>query len=116
MQVLMNALTRPALALLLGAALTASLTACDYRYSPGKNTQFHNEFSNAPGWRKEDVWRDSINYKQRVTKPTGLGSAAAIKAGTVDEQLESAPSGNSPQNPNGTPAPMPEERPTETGI
>jgi hypothetical protein len=86
---------RPALALLLGAALATSLTACDYRWSPGKNPQFHNDFTNAPGWHNEDVNRDSINYKQRVTKPSGVGSATAIKNGSVQDQLDSAPSGNS---------------------
>ena len=85
--------TRPALALLLGTALAATLSSCDYRWSPGENTQFKTGFTNAPGWHNSDVNRDSINYKQRVEPAIGVGSATAIKNGTVQEQLDSAPAG-----------------------
>ena len=86
---------RPALALLLGTALAASLSSCDYKYSPGENTQFKHGFTNAPGWHTSDVNRDSINNQQVVTAPTGEGSATAIKNGSVQDQINSAPAGNS---------------------
>ena len=85
--------TRPALALLLGTALAATLSSCDYRWSPGENTQFKTGFTNPPGWRKSDVDRDSINNQQRVEPASGEGSATAIKNGTVQDQLNSAPAG-----------------------
>lgn len=92
---------------LLGLGLSAAtLTACDYqRYSPGLNTQFRHSFVNPPGWRNEDINRDSVNYKQTVTQPIGEGSATAIKNGTVQDKLNSAPAGKSsasPQAANGT--------------
>ena len=90
---------RPALALLLGAALAASLSSCDYRWSPGENPQFRHGFTNAPGWHNSDVNRDSINYKQRVEPAGGEGSAAAIKNGSTQDQLNSAPAGNSAVSP-----------------
>ena len=88
-----------ALALLLGTALAASLSSCDYRWSPGENTQFRAGFTNAPGWHKSDVDRDSINNQQRVEPASGEGSATAIKNGTVQDQLNSAPTGNSATSP-----------------
>ena len=91
--------TRSALALLLGTALAASLSSCDYRWSPGQNPQFKHGFTNAPGWHKSDVDRDSINNQQRVEPASGEGSAAAIKNGTVQDQLNSAPAGNSATSP-----------------
>lgn len=91
--------TRSALALLLGTALAASLSSCDYRWSPGKNPQFRHGFTKAPGWHKWDVDRDSINNQQRVEPATGTGSAAAIKNGTVQDQLNSAPVGGSATSP-----------------
>ncbi|MBF9220204.1 hypothetical protein [Hymenobacter ruricola] len=97
--------SRPALALLLGTALAATLSSCDYRWSPGENPQFKHGFTKAPGWHNWDVNRDSINYKQRVEPAGGEGSAAAIANGTVQDQLNSAPAGNStasPQAANGT--------------
>ena len=98
--------SRFALAVLLGTALAASLSSCDYRWSPGENKQFRTGFSNPPGWHSYDVARDSINNQQRVELASGEGSATAIKNGTVQDQLNSAPAGNSatsPQNANGTP-------------
>ncbi|RZK15129.1 MAG: hypothetical protein EOO56_23510, partial [Hymenobacter sp.] len=90
----MNFFSRPALALLLGAS-AALLTACDYKYSPGVNTQFKHGFTGTPGYTNADVNRDSINYKQNVHTPIGEGSATALKNGTVDDQLNSAPAGKS---------------------
>ena len=37
--------------------------------------------------------RDSINNQQRVEPASGEGSATAIKNGTVQDQLNSAPAG-----------------------
>ena len=85
---------RPALALLLGTALAASLSSCDYKWSPGENTQFHHGFTNPPGWHSSDVNRDSINNQQRVEPASGEGSATAIKNGTVQDKLNSAPAGS----------------------
>ena len=101
--------SRSALALLLGTALAGSLSSCDYRWSPGKNPQTVNNFNNPPGWRKVDVDRDSINNQQRTTEPGGVGSAAAIANGTVQDQLNSAPAGKStaaPQSASGQMAPV----------
>ena len=57
-----------------------------------------------PGYTNADVNADSVNYKQNVHTPIGEGSATAIKNGSVNDKLNSAPSGNStasPQNANG---------------
>lgn len=90
---------RPALALLLlGSA--ATLTACDYAsLSPGENQQAREGFSNPNGYTNADVNRDSINYKQTVTKPVGEGSATAIANGSTQDKLNSAPAGNSATSP-----------------
>ena len=96
--------SRSALALLLGTALATTLSSCDYRWTPGENTQFKTGFSNPPGWHAWDVNRDSVNNQQRVEVASGEGSATAIKNGTVQDQLNSAPAGgstSSPQNANG---------------
>lgn len=95
----MNLSSRSALALVLGTALAASLSSCDYRWSPGQNPQFKHGFTNAPGWHKWDVDRDSINNQQRVELASGKGSAIAIKNGTVQDQLDSAPAGASATSP-----------------
>ncbi|WP_324676765.1 hypothetical protein [Hymenobacter sp. GOD-10R] len=91
------------LALFLGT--TATLSACDSRYTPGVDPQRVNDFniSSAPPARKMEIYADSINYRQNVQPPAGKGSAADIGT-SVDAQLESAPSGNSatsPQAPSG---------------
>jgi hypothetical protein len=98
----MTSSLRPALALLLGVSATL-LTACDYKYSPGKNPQFKHTFNNPPGYTNADINRDSINYKQNVRQPIGKGSAADMATASVDEQLNSAPSGKSttPQSASG---------------
>ena len=108
--------SRSALALLLGTALAASLSSCDYRWSPGQNPQFKHGFTNAPGWHKSDVDRDSINNQQRVEPATGTGSATAIKNGTVKEKLDSAPAGasaTSPQTASGQMAPVDQAQPKQ---
>lgn len=96
----MKFFSRPTLALLLGTALTATLSSCDYRWSPGLNPQFgHGFVYPPPGWHNSDVNRDSINYKQRVELAGGEGSAAAIAKGTTQDQLNSAPAGKSTATP-----------------
>jgi hypothetical protein len=90
----MNSSLRPALALLLGVSATL-LTACDYKYSPGVNTQFRHTFNNPPGYTNADINRDSVNYKQNVRTPIGKGSAADMATASVDDQLNSAPGGKS---------------------
>ncbi len=103
----MNRTFRLALALL-GAA--PALTACDYASnSPGVDTQYKNSFSWTPTWHSWDVARDSVNNRQNVQPAGGEGSAAAIKKGTVQDQINSAPAGNSvasPQSANGKLAPV----------
>ncbi len=99
----MKVSSRPALALLLGSVATL-LTACDYSYSPGLNPQTSAGFSNPRGYTNADVNADSINNRQIVTTPIGVGSAQALKNATVDEQLNSAPAGantTSPQTASG---------------
>ncbi|MDQ2794174.1 MAG: hypothetical protein M3Y12_09225 [Bacteroidota bacterium] len=86
---------RPALALLLGTALAASLASCDNNWSPGTNYALRHGFSNPPGWHSSDVDRDSINNQQRVEPASGEGSATAIKNGTVQDKLNSASAGAS---------------------
>lgn len=101
----MNRTLRLAL-VLLGTA--PALTACDYRYSPGNNPQLTSNFSWTPTWHTSDVSRDSINDRQRVEPAGGVGSAAALKNGTVQDQINAAPAGNSaasPQSANGKLAP-----------
>jgi len=121
----MKLISRSVPALLLGASLALSLTSCDYRYSPGLDNQ-RRDFTNAPGWHNEDVNRDSINYKQRAVEPGGVGSAAAIQNGTVDEQRASVPRTANGQATGTTAsgqmapvkeqaAPATESRPTESG-
>ncbi len=82
---------------LLGTALT--LSGCDYRNSPGDNHNLRVGFTKSPGYRNSDINLDSVNYKQRVEAPTGEGSATAIKNGTVQDQINSAPAGKSATSP-----------------
>ncbi|TVT41762.1 hypothetical protein FNT36_10075 [Hymenobacter setariae] len=99
----MNFSFRPALALLLGAS-AALLTACDYKYSPGVNTQFEHGFNGTPTFTNADVNRDSVNYVQNVRTPIGKGSASDLKTASPEEQQQSAPAGKSsasPQSANG---------------
>ncbi|QKG58614.1 hypothetical protein GKZ68_19450 [Hymenobacter sp. BRD128] len=92
----MNFSFRPALTLLLLASSATLLTACDYAsLSPGDNPQAHEGFTNPNGYTNADINRDSISNKQTVTKPTGKGSATAIKNGSAQDKLDSAPAGNS---------------------
>lgn len=106
----MNRTFRLALALL-GAA--TALTACDYaKYSPGVNPQYKDSFSWTPTWHTSDVDRDSVNNRQNVPPPSGEGSAVAIKKGTVQDKINSAPAGSSvasPQSANGKLGPVTEQ-------
>ena len=101
---------RPALAVGLLAGAATLLAACDYApYSPGKNLQAKVGFGGQPhGYTNADINADSINNKQTVTKPMGVGSATAIKHGSVQDKLNSAPGGTSAsaqQGASGQPAP-----------
>jgi hypothetical protein len=95
----MNSFLRPALALLFSAASATLLTACDYKYSPGVNTQFEHGFNGTPGYTNADVNRDSINNQQNVHAPVGKGSAADLKTASTDEQVQSSPGGKSASSP-----------------
>jgi len=95
----MNSSLRPALALLLGIASATLLTACDYKYSPGVNTQFEHGFNGTPDYTNADVNRDSINYKQNVRTPIGKGSATDLQTASPEEQQQSAPAGKSSASP-----------------
>ncbi|WP_210518549.1 hypothetical protein [Hymenobacter terricola] len=106
--------SRFALALLLGTALATTLSSCDNRWSPGENTQFKRGFSNPPGWHTADISRDSINNQQKAPAATGEGSATAIKNGTTQDKLNSAPAGasaSSPQTASGQMAPVDQAQP-----
>ena len=100
----MKSLIRPVLGLALVSSLATLLTSCDYKYSPGVNPQTAPGFGTPPGYTSVDVDRDSINNRQITTIPVGKGSATAIKNGSVNDQLNSAPGGDnttSPQAANG---------------
>ena len=91
---------RSTLAILLVGSSAALLTACDYTsLSPGENPQSKEGFRNPRGYTNADVNRDSINNQQTVTKPTGEGSATAIKNGSVQDKLNSAPAGDNATSP-----------------
>ncbi|MGI4741732.1 MAG: hypothetical protein ACRYG7_41730 [Janthinobacterium lividum] len=96
----MKSVLRSLVALALFGSSATLLTACDYAsLSPGENPQSREGFSTPPGYTNADINRDSINYKQTVTKPIGKGSATDIKNGSVDDQLNSAPSGDNNTSP-----------------
>jgi len=96
MNVFLRSALRSALGLTLISGAATLLTACDYAAnSPGVNTQYTHAFVNPPGYTNADINRDSVNNKQTVTTPIGKGSAIAIKNGTVNDQLNSAPAGKS---------------------
>ncbi len=78
---------------LLGAS--AALTACDYNWSPGQNPQQQAGFTKAPPYQSRDLNQDSVSAHQQTFTPIGKGSAVAIRNGSVQDQLESAPAGNS---------------------
>jgi hypothetical protein len=109
---------RPALTLLLLASSATLLTACDYAsLSPGENPQFREGFANPPGYTNADVNRDSINYQQNVHTPIGKGSAIDLKNGSSQDQLNSAPAGNSAssaQTASGQMAPTDQNQPKAT--
>lgn len=113
----MNFLLRPALALLLGTS-AALLTACEYKYSPGVNTQFEHGFNGTPGYTNADVNRDSVNYQQNVHTPAGKGSANDMQSASTDDQIKSAPAGkdaSTPQSASGKLEPTSQSSPTDPG-
>ncbi|MFD2786422.1 hypothetical protein [Hymenobacter rubripertinctus] len=83
-----------ALVAALTAALAASLTACDYNNTPGKDPQASQDFTNAPKATATETNLDSISGSQEVHTPIGKGSAADQQT-SVDAALDAAP-GNSP--------------------
>jgi hypothetical protein len=104
------------LALLLGFASATLLTSCDYKYSPGVNKQFEHGFNGTPTFTNADVNRDSINYAQNVRTPIGKGSAADMKTGSTNDQLNSAPAGKSsasPQSASGKLGDVSQSKPTD---
>ena len=110
---------RSALAILLVGSSATLLTACDYTsLSPGKNLQSKEGFGNPPhGYTNADVNRDSINNRQTVTKPTGEGSATAVKKGSAQDKLNSAPAGDnatSPQTASGKMGSTDQNQPNKT--
>ena len=109
--------SRSVLAMLLGIASAAAVSSCDNRWSPGKNPQFQHGFVYPPpGWRSYDVDRDSVNYQQRVEPAGGEGSAAAIKQGTVQDQLNSAPAGKSTASPQAASGTMTDTKKSTNGV
>ena len=90
---------RPLCAALALLGTTLTLSSCDYRNSPGNNHNMRVGFNNPPGYRNSDINLDSVNNQQRVEAPSGEGSATAIKNGTVQDQINSAPAGNSATSP-----------------
>lgn len=83
--------------LLLTLLAAASLASCDYSRTPGKDPQDIEDFSDVPPATANETKRDSVNEKQNVQPPGGVGSAAD-QATSVDAGLEGAPNNaNSPQ-------------------
>lgn len=85
-------------------AATLSFTACDYSNGPGKEAQRESTFSEAPEARATDSDLDSVNSKQTVTSPQGLGSAADQSAEGQQSRngAVNAPGGDTPPAPNGS--------------
>lgn len=79
---------------LLGTLGTAALSACDYNNTPGKNTQFSQDFTDAPRATDADTDLDSVSQSQDAYTPIGKGSPADQKT-SVNSALE-ANQGNSP--------------------
>ncbi|TYZ14329.1 hypothetical protein FY528_00960 [Hymenobacter lutimineralis] len=96
-------------ALLLTVAATASLAACDYNNTPGKDPQASQDFTEAPPARKMETERDSINGQQEAHTPIGTGSAADQKT-SADAALEGSPS-----NPNSPATTLPKESAQQRG-
>lgn len=99
---------RYALAMLLVAM--APLASCEYERGPGKEPQYSENFNleAAKEPTSNEIARDSVNRVQNVQPPLGEGSAADQQQ-SVDNAMNSAPSGNtatSPQTASGQPAPI----------
>ncbi|AHJ98643.1 hypothetical protein [Hymenobacter swuensis] len=93
------------LPLLLAGAFAATLTACDYNKTPGKDQQASQDFSDAPKARATETDLDSISGEQVVKAPIGTGSAADQKT-SADAALDAAP--GSPASPTSS---MPQSSP-----
>jgi len=90
---------------LLLAGTLATLSACDYNKTPGKDPQASQDFSEAPKARATETDLDSISSQQEVNTPIGKGSAADQKT-SPDAALDAAPG-----NPNSPTSTMPESSP-----
>ncbi|TGD78738.1 hypothetical protein [Hymenobacter wooponensis] len=86
-----------ALSLLLATGLFASLTACDYRNTPGKDPQVSQDFSTAMPARATESNRDSISGGDEAYTPIGKGSAKDQQT-SAQAGLEGSPS--NPGSPN----------------
>ncbi len=82
------------LSLCLLGTLGAALTACDYSNTPGKDTQFSQDFTNAPKATATETNLDSVSKSQDAYTPIGKGSAADQKT-SVNSAID-AHQGNSP--------------------
>lgn len=89
--------------LLLATGLLASLTACDYRNTPGKDPQASQDFSTYQKARPAETMRDSVSGGDEAYTPIGTGSANDQKTST-DAAIEGQPNnanspvGNMPAN------------------
>jgi hypothetical protein len=86
-----------ALSFFLAAGFFASLTACDYRNTPGKDPQVSQDFTVGMPARSTETDRDSISHGDEAYTPIGKGSAKDMQ--TSDQAaIEGSP--NNPSSPN----------------
>ncbi|QJX45619.1 hypothetical protein HMJ29_01180 [Hymenobacter taeanensis] len=88
-----------ALFLLLATGLFTSLTACDYRNTPGKDPQVSQDFTVSTPARATETNRDSISHGDEAYTPIGKGSAQDQQT-SAQAGLEGSPS--NPGSPNVT--------------
>lgn len=96
------------LSLCLLATLGVALTACDYSDGPGKDTQFSQDFTDAPEATAAQTDLDSVSQSQDAYTPIGKGSAADQKT-SVNAAMDANP-GTSPTS--SMPATNPEAKAT----
>ncbi|GAB2767358.1 hypothetical protein HNQ93_000018 [Hymenobacter luteus] len=78
------------LSLALASGLLASLTACDYRNTPGKDPQASQDFSTYQKARPTETMTDSVSGGDEAYTPIGTGSANDQKT-SVDAAIEGQP-------------------------
>ncbi|WP_045687214.1 hypothetical protein [Hymenobacter sp. AT01-02] len=81
------------------AGLLATLPACDYNNTPGKDPQASQDFTEAPKARSTETNLDSISGGDEAYTPIGKGSAADQKTSN-QAGLDGSP--GSPNSPNNT--------------